>query len=438
MDPEREPTLLDYWRIVWRARWLILAVTLVAAAAGSITVRLLPKVYIARATVLPPKESGGSAVSMSLSNMLGAALGGRDGAGAFNLPGLSLSAPSVTSNQDVFVAVLGSRTMREEVLAHFAKTDPQIASKVGAVKPLIDAREKGIISLTVEAASGTLAADLANYYFEALDRLLERYADQSIRRQETIFSAQLERAAKEVESAEQKLLDFQAEKRILAVGGGKSGETGAAAAAGLRSAIQGLELQREVNRLKFTDQHPIMRELDKQISELKRQYSKNLFGTAMELPPEEPGIKGFRREFFVSADRMTPVQFAFLKLARNLQIQEGFYTAAIQGLQQIKYGEGASYGRVIVLDPAIPPGAPAKPNVMLIVGGLTAAAFGGAVLLAFFLEYLRRARELERHLAGAGEWRGNGAERPVRPGRDVDRTPTPAPVAGATRPTVPS
>jgi uncharacterized protein involved in exopolysaccharide biosynthesis len=429
--PDRDPTFLDHWRVVWAARWVIITMTVFSAALGFAVARLMPKLYIARATVLPPKESGGASASMSLTNMVTSMLGGGRDGGGFNLPGLSMSAASVTTNQDVFVAVLGSRTMREEVLAHFAKTDPRVASKVGAIRPLIDAREKGIISLSVEATEGPLASDLANYYFEALDKLLERYAEQAIRRQEAVFSAQLERAAREVEAAEKKLLDFQTEKRILAVGGARS-ETGTSTAAALRANIQTLELQREVNRMKYTDQHPIMRELDKQISELKRQYSKNLFGTAMELPPEEAGIKGFRREFFVSAERMTPVQFAFLKLARNLQIQEGFYTAAIQGLQQIKYGEGASYGRVVVLDPAIPPGAPAKPNVMLVVAGATGGVFIAAVILVFFLEYLRRVRALERRLASKGEWRGNG-----RTGVEVDHVPAGA-NGPAVLPTVPS
>jgi len=422
---DRDPTFLDYWRLLWRARWWILGATVFAAVITLGIARTLPKVYAARATVLPPKESAPASLGASLSGMLTSALGGREGA-SINLPGLSMSAGAVTTNQEIFVAVLRSRTMRDDVLTHFEATmGPGTRARVGTVAPLADPREKGIISLVVEASDPKLAADVTNYYFEMLDKILERYADQAIRRQEVIYAAQLDRAAKEVEAAENALLKFQTDNRILAVGagskGGGGGGTGASAAASLRSQIQALELQREVNRMKYTDQHPMMRENEKQIGELKRQYSKELYGTAMELPPEAPGVRVTRREFFVSAERMTPVQFAFLKLARNLQLQEAYYAAALQGLQQIRYGEGASYGRVIVLDPAIPPGAPIRPNVTLMVAGACGAALAATVLLIFFLEYLRRAKAHEHELEALRA----PTEPERRPGRGGRNGPTP-------------
>jgi uncharacterized protein involved in exopolysaccharide biosynthesis len=429
MPVGRDPNFLDYWRVLWRARWWIVGSTVLAAVVALGVSRALPKSYAARATVLPPKEAGHGGLSASLSGVLTSALGGREGAG-INLPGLSLSAASVSTNQDVFVAVLRSRTMREDVLEHFQKMQGAgVAERVGTVAPLADAREKGVISLTVEAEDPKLASDVTNYYFEALDRMLQHYADQSIQRQELVYTAQIERAAREVEAAEKALLRFQAEHRVLAVGGkGGGGETGAATAAMLRAQIQAAELQREVSRMKYTDRHPAIQEMDKQISELKRQYSKNLYGTAMELPPEEPGVRGTRREFFVSADRNTTVQFAFLKLARNLQIQEAFYATALQGLQQIRYGEGMSYGRVIVLDPAIPPGAPVRPRVFLIVTGAAAAAAVASVLLVFFLEFLWRAQLRDRELAASPARTDPGRR---APGLGRSNGPTPrAPVPG--------
>jgi uncharacterized protein involved in exopolysaccharide biosynthesis len=431
---ERDPTFLDYWRLLWGARWWILGTTVIAVVITLGIARTLPKVYAARATVLPPKESAPASLGASISGMLTSALGGREGA-SINLPGLSMSAASVTTNQEIFVAVLRSRTMRDDVLKHFeTMLGPRARARVGTVAPLADPREKGVISLVVEADDPKLAADVTNYYFEMLDKILERYADQAVRRQEVIYAAQLDRAAKEVELAEKALLKFQTDNRILAVGAGSKsgggGETGASAAAGLRSQIQALELQREVNRMKYTDQHPTMREIEKQIGEIKRQYSKELYGTAMELPPEGPGVRGTRREFFVSAERMTPVQFAFLKLARNLQLQEAFYAAALQGLQQIRYGDGASYGRVIVLDPAIPPGAPIRPNVFLMGVGAAGAALAASVLMIFFLEYLRRAKAREREFEALRV----PVEPEPRPGRSQTNGPTPRRPAAAHEP----
>ena len=184
------------------------------------------------------------------------------------------------------------------------------------------------------------------------------------------------------------------------------------------------ELQLATKRLRFTDQHPQTIELKKQIAEFKQQYSKSLFGGAMDLPLESPTAKGTRKEFFVPAAKMTPVQLAFLKLYRNLKIQEAFYTAALQGLQQIKYGEGAPPAGVELLDPAIPPSSPSGPNIPFIVGVAALSAMIAGVFLALTLEYFARVREQERRtrppLPARGRRPDDGAEpRSIPEGRRV-------------------
>jgi uncharacterized protein involved in exopolysaccharide biosynthesis len=232
---------------------------------------------------------------------------------------------------------------------------------------------------------------MANAYFEFLDRRLQRTAENQARRQEVFYRAQLDRAAREVDVAEDALLKFQQENRLLANIGNidSSAKAGAEAGGSLRGAIMGLELQREVMRMRYTDQHPQMREIDKQIAELKKQYSKNLFGQAMELPPEGPGARGPRKEFFVSTEKMTPTQLAYLKLLRNLKIQEAFYTGALQGLENMRYATEAGRPQSIeILDPAIVPSGHVSPNVMFIVLAAAVAALAVGAVGALVREYI--------------------------------------------------
>src|SRR5205085_4783914 len=109
-------------------------------------------------------------------------------------------------------------------------------------------------------------------------------------------------------------------------------------------------------------------------------YSKNLFGSPMDLPAESGG-KGQRKEFFVPTAKMTPIQLGFMKLFRNVRIQEAFYGAALQGLQQIKYNDGQPSSRVEKLDPAVVSGSPVRPNVRTLVY----AAVGSALLAGLML-----------------------------------------------------
>jgi uncharacterized protein involved in exopolysaccharide biosynthesis len=407
MDEHSPVTILDYWRIVWRARWAILILGVVGGLAGYGFAIMQPKVYTARATILAPKESTPQSLTASIGAMLSAGGGGREGGGV-NIPGISM--PSASTNQDMFMAVLKSSTLRQRVVEEFRKTwGANVGVMIKAVDPSL--RDKGIVALTVEATDPKLAASLANEYFNHLDRMLESYAEQATKRQEAQYAQQLDRAAREVQNAEQAVLKFQAENRIVISDTPQKGGAAVDAGAGLRGTIMALEMQREVMRMKLTDQHPQMREIEKQIVEMKKQYSKNLFGAPMDLPGE-----GGRhhKEFFVATEKMTPVQFAYLKLYRNLKIQEAFYTGALQGLEQIKYTDLHSQPRVEFLDPATPPGRPSRPDVrtITVAGAVSALAFGA--LLALVLEYFRRLRADEQRRTPATATVSTRA-RPARP-----------------------
>jgi len=421
--PRIPTTVPGYANIVWRARLLIVALAVVAAAVGFATASIMTKVYSARATVLPPRDNSPPGASFSAISLLGSlALGS---GGTMAVPGLPPMSSSIASNQDVFLAVLRSRSMRDDVLNAFKETwGPHVESLIVSVDANVSLRP--LISLVVEATDPKLAADLANLYFGRMDAMMEKFSHQSLERQQRRFAAQLEQAAQEVQRAEQSLLTFQSQNRVVpsVAGGGANAAGGGQAASAvdagrsvnLRSAIMGLELQRELLRMKYTEEHPQMREINKQIAEMKKQYAQNLFGSAMELPPVGSGARGSKHEFFVPVEKSTEIQFEFQKLVRNLQIQEGFLTAAIHGLQQIKYGGGTSYPRVEILDPAVPPKDSIRPRIGMITLAATVAGLVLGGLLSFVLEYFRLLKASQRSRRQArGLVVGGDAAKPVSP-----------------------
>jgi uncharacterized protein involved in exopolysaccharide biosynthesis len=431
-------TALRYWRLAWRARYILLGTTLSAVAIALVVTYFQARVYTAQASILAPKETtpqGGIGV---LTALLGGGGGGsRDGGSS--LPAFLGGGPTLSTNQDMFVAVLKSRTSRKEVIAELGKKyGADAGAKILGVD--ISIRDKGVIALSVDSTHPVLAAEAANVYFEVLDRTLDRLAQQATQRLEERYADQLQRSAKEVAEAEAAVLKFQAENRVapIAASGRTGGESTSAPAAvdpnaNLRGTIMSLELQREVLRMRMTDQHPQMRELDKQIAELKKQYSKNLFGAPMELPGDTPGQR--RKEFFVSTEKLTPVQFAYLKLYRTLKIQEAFYTGALQGLEQLRYNEGVNRVRVDPLDPATPPHVPVRPRILLT---LLLAAAGGLlipIVVIDAIEYFRRVRTEESDLAPRAMVRDRRPERlaSLTPPDDVLMPPDPFTIAGRGR-----
>jgi len=129
----RPLTLVDYWRAALRARWLIAALTVTAALLAFLVGNMQPKVYTAKATMLVPRETGSQAVSMSLGALFaggGGGSGAGGGGGLLSLPGVATALPSVTTDQDIIVALLKSRTLREGVIEEHAKLGgPGVRSK---------------------------------------------------------------------------------------------------------------------------------------------------------------------------------------------------------------------------------------------------------------------------------------------------------------------
>lgn len=430
-------TALRYWRLAWRARFIILGTTLSALLIAVVVMYFQAKVYVAQASILAPKESAPQSGIGALTALLGGG-GGRDGGSG--LTAFLGGGPTLSTNQDMFVAVLKSRTSRKEVIAELTKKyGADAAEKIVNVD--VSFRDKGVIAVSVESKNPVLAADAANLYFDVLDKTLDRLAQQATRRLEERYAEQLQRSAKEVAEAEAAVLKFQAENRVAPIAAsGRTGPDSTAAApvpldpnASLRGTIMSLELQREVFRMRMTDEHPQMRELDKQIAELKKQYSKNLFGAPMELPGDAPGQR--RKEFFVSTEKLTPVQFAYLKLYRTLKIQEAFYTGALQGLEQLRYNEGVNRVRVDPLDPAMPSDVPVRPRVLLTLLVAAAAGLMIPILVIDAMDYFRRLRTEERDSESLTAVRDRRPERlaSLTPPDDVLMPPDPFSVAGRGR-----
>jgi uncharacterized protein involved in exopolysaccharide biosynthesis len=384
---------------VWRARVAIVTIVIGCVLVAAVAVRFQTKVYVATATILTPRDAASSGMGALGALFGGGRDGGRDG-GGLSLPSILGSAlPSLSANQDMFVAILKSRTSSMDVVGELGKKlGPDVGGKLLGTDVVI--RDRSVIALSVEATDPVVAAEAANAYFTALDRTLEHVAQTTAGRLEQRYTEQLQRAAKEVAEAEAAVMKFQVDNRIPSIDaamGGRSEGSGRGAVdatTALRTSIMTLEMQREVLRSRMTDRHPQMQDIEKQIAELKKQYSKNLFGSPMDLPGDVPGQR--RKEFFVSADKLTPVQFAYLKLYRTWQVQQAFYASALQGIEQLRYNEGINRPHVELLDPAIASTNPIRPRLLPTLQSAALVGFVVPIVVIIAADELKRLLREER------------------------------------------
>lgn len=383
--PEEKVTLIDYCRVVWKYRRLIGTLCMASLLVSLVYSLTRPKIYVATAAILAPLEVGfgqGGQLSISFGGE-GARTGGggfADSSGLFSFAGSS-------PNKDTYVALLKSRTMKNEVIERFKKTwGANAESQIGEVK--VNALDKAVMSVSVESQDPKLASEVANFYFEHLSALLARRAKRTANLQLAYYEKQLERTTKDLKEAQSALIEFQEKNRSVGLDAGTRGAiaSGAAEAGG----VMAMEMERTLKRMYLTDQHPEMIALDRRIYESKKLLSHQLYGEPQPLPPESPGSPP-RMEYFVATANMTPLQFRFAEVYRNLKFRDTIANYIIQNIESLKYSsENPSAIYVDWLDPAIPPGAPFKPNTFNNVAAAAVAGLVIGIFVSFLLEYLER------------------------------------------------
>jgi len=385
---EEEINLLDYWRVIWKYRWLTGILCSTSVLAALIFGLLSPKIYESRVTILSPRETG----SGGLLSALGAA------GIAQQIAGVSI--PSLVPNRDLLISVLKSRLIAKDVVERFNLKERYktiaLEEVVEAAKniPKVSATKEGLIEIKVEDTDPKMAADMANFYVERLDGLVSKFGTTAVSRQRRFISGQLEKTGKELKAAEEELRAFQEKNRAVSIGQQASGAI--EAAAGLKGEIVASEVQLQVMRNFATESNPDVIRLTRRIGELKRQLGQAQYSAGLDLPAltDNPGHP--QKEIYVPTAKMPKLGLELARLTRDLKVQETVYTLLTQQFEQAKIAEAQDSPVVQVLDRAVPAIYKSKPKIKLNMALAGAVSLFLGIFLAFLLEYVERQRALVR------------------------------------------
>ncbi|MBN2457255.1 MAG: hypothetical protein JXB29_12085 [Sedimentisphaerales bacterium] len=165
---EDEINLIDYFRVIFKCRRMILLICGAVMVTTAIISLFLPKIYSATASIVPPiniiqKESE---------------LSGRLGAGGSSLLSKAIG---VTSIADMYAGILESRVVIDAIIDRFdlIKAYEEKKYKSNVRKRLrnnttIKVSDEGIVTITVEDKDPNRAAAMANAYVEQLDHQNKR------------------------------------------------------------------------------------------------------------------------------------------------------------------------------------------------------------------------------------------------------------------------
>lgn len=390
---EDEVNLLDYLRVLKKRGRMILglcAVSVVTAFVYSYFV--LPKIYESTASILPPFEpKGGGGLSALLAT---------SGAAQF----LGGALPLASTNKDVFVAMLKSRTMADEVIREFdllkvyglQNSNAPMQGARGRLQGTTNVRasREGVISVTVEDRDPRRAADIANFYLATLDRLNRTLNVTEAGRNRAFIESRLKETEGGLRKAEEDLRRFQEQNRAVVLQ--DQARASIEGAAKLKGEIMAAEVQLEVVRGFSTEQNPQVIQLKTHIEGMKRQFAKMQYGQGMELPSLSTNPGEGHPEIVVPFARVPRIGLDLARLTREAKVQQTVFELLTQQYEQAKIAEARDSPTVQVLDRAVPAEWKSKPKTrqnMMIAGAIS--LFAG-IFLAFFLEYWERITREQR------------------------------------------
>ena len=368
-----EISLLDLLIVLAKHKKLVLGVPFGAAVIAAGISLLMPNIYTGTTRILPPQQSASAA--SALLSQLGSAAGG--------LAGLAGGAIGIRNPNDLYVGMLKSRTVADNIIARFELGkvyDEDYLSNTRRrleKETTIAAGRDGIITIEVDDKNARRAAELANAYVDELMKLTKVLAVTEASQRRLFFERQLEQTKDSLTAAE--IIARQGLQKGGLAQVDAQGRSMIEVTARLRAQISVKEVQIGAMRTFASEQNPDLRMAHRELEALKHELSR---------------IEGSSAVAAVGrGDASGSSGLDNLGRLRDVKYYEFLYELLAKQFELAKIDEAKDATVVQVMDKAIEPDRKSKPRRALIVI-LTALVAGFlAVIWAFIREAGERARQ---------------------------------------------
>jgi len=372
---ENDEKALASIRLIWANRGALARVVLCALVASTIIAFLIPSRYESVARLMPPDNQSSSGLAMAAAAMSGAAGG---------LGGLASDFLKLKSTSDVFVGILGSRTVQDKLIQQFdlkklyGDRRMEDARKSLAEHTAISVdRKSQIISITVTDRSPQRAAAMGQAYVEELNRLVAELSTSSARRERIFLEGRLQAVSQDLETAEKDFSQFASKNTAIDVK--EQGKAMVEAAAMLQGQLIAAQSQYEGLREIYTDNNPRVRTVKARIDELQRQLEK--LGGKGESATTISSQSG--ESMYPSIRKLPLLGVTYADLYRRTKIQEAVLETLTKEYEMAKVQEVKEIPTVKVLDVAYIPDKKSFPPRLLVIFLGTAFSFAVATAWIF-------------------------------------------------------
>jgi uncharacterized protein involved in exopolysaccharide biosynthesis len=378
LNEETEISVLDVLVLLVEHKRFVVRFVVGTLLLSVIVSFLLPVRYEGKIVLLPPQQN--SSISSMLTGQLGGALGAL---GALAGGGLSLKNPN-----DMFVALLTSRTVEDAMIDRFGLMREYHAKRMSSARKELERRttavsgsKDGLIRLTIEDGNAQRAAELANGYVEEFRKLSATLAITEAARRRLFFEQQLQQAKDSLTAAEEAMAKTQQSTGVLQID--SQARALIESAAVLRGEVVAKQVQIEGMRSFATDDNPGLILAKQELAALQSQLER-LGGSQHDDSSDLNLSKG----------RVTQAGMEYLRRYRDLKYQETVYELLAKEFEIAKLDEAREGSIIQVVDAAVPPDKKSFPPRTLIVIITTILGFFVAGFLVFLREKSARAFEI--------------------------------------------
>lgn len=362
IDPEDDKrSLLDLLIVLAKHKKVVLGLPFVVAILAVIHALNATPIYTATTKLVAPQQSQSAGAAMA------AQLG--------NLGGLA----GISRTNDVYVAVLKSRTVADNLIQRFdlmkSSNAPYLSYARGDLSGVtnITSGKGGVITIEVDDKDPKRAAELANAYVDELRKLTNVLAVTEASQRRLFFEQQFTHAKDNLAKAEATARQALGQGGLVKVD--DQGRAMVETSAVLRAQMTVKEVQIGAMRTFAAERNPELRLAQQELESLKRELAKIEGTSGAKALDSASGGKGLDN----------------LRLLRDLKYYETIYEMLAKQYELAKIDEAKDSSVIQVMDKAIEPDFKSKPERRKMVIFPTLIALFVGMLWAFVREAMTKA-----------------------------------------------
>jgi uncharacterized protein involved in exopolysaccharide biosynthesis len=368
---ERALKSIDAAWLLWNNRRLLARNTFIGLLLFTLLAFLLPKKYTATTRMMPPDFNTSSTLALAAPALSsGASSEGSGGGGS--IMGLASQLLGLSSSGQLFVGVLQSRTIEDDIIHRFglmklywARYPEDARTQLESFTDIQQDSKTGILSLSVTDKDPKRAAAMAQAYVEDLNRVLAQENTSAAHRERVFIERRLAQVKEQLDLSAKNFSEFASANTAIDIP--EQGKAMVAAAADLQAQLIAAQSILKGLQQVYTDDSVHVRQMKAQVAELQTQLDK-LGGKNVNPTGGSTLPKG---ELYPSIRQLPLLGVKYLDLYRQSKIDEAVYELLTKQYEVAKIEEARDVPTVQVLDPAIVPQKKASPHrLYIMLGGL--------------------------------------------------------------------